>query len=134
MIKLNLRRSDWMGDWFVLEREVHDDGDYEMVAPDDISKDGRIMAASHMPSSRVGDADVEGTAEEWAGMLAALRGGGSYSAKRCAVRPVERRGAAVWSPRNSRELSVLDKETVDYLVPKIEATLAAWEASPKEEP
>ena len=51
----------------------------------------------------IGSACVEGHADEWRGMAEALRSGGSYHAKRCAVE-FEDGAALFWSPRNTTSI------------------------------
>ncbi len=74
----------------------------------------------------IGSACVEGHADEWKEMSKALRSGGSYSAKRCAVR-FEDGSALFWSPRNSasmRGAGRLPQSLAAQLADAIDAVLA----------
>ena len=82
-----LRQSDAMPGWYVIESNGDD----------------------------IGHVAVEGSAKDWRNLIAAMRDGAEYHAKRCAVRGQHELGGTgqtrvcFWSPRNStamREFAV----------------------------
>lgn len=110
--RLALVKSEWIDDWWLIERAEHDGRTWLEVDAD---------GDTHFRhSSRVGDADVEGTGEEMLALAQAIRARGSYSARRCAVAVDERRGhAAFGSPRNGRVDGVVSLASADALAEEI---------------
>lgn len=113
-IRMVIVKSDWMEDWWVLEREEHDGREwFERVGPN---------ASALRMSSRIGNADIEGTTREWKGIAAAIRARGSDHNKRCAV-SCEPEGVYLSSPRNSIEPTLVDYVSADLLADRIEESL-----------
>lgn len=113
-MKLTLRKSDAMDDWWVIERAEHDGRTWlQKVGP---------SAMELRASSRFSDADVEGAGIEMRGVALAIQTRGSFRAKRCAV---EVRGdlVAFSSPRNSREDGIVSLAEADELALLILATV-----------
>lgn len=114
-IKLTIRKSsdDW--DWYVIERAEHDGRTwFEPTGP---------RSMSLRCSSRISDADIEGTAEDMLEIAKAIRDRGQFSARRCAV-VVSGNEVEFWSPRNSRQPGVTDLAAADELAGLIEQRLA----------
>lgn len=114
-IRMLIVKSDWMEDWWILEREEHDGREwFERVGPN---------ATALCMSSRIGNADVEGSAREWKEIAAAIRARGGTSSKRCAAwcKP---EGVYLSSPRNSIEPTLVDYASADLLAERIEQALS----------
>jgi hypothetical protein len=79
-------------DWYVIERAEHDGRSW-------IEWDGE-SSGSLMLSSRIGNADIEGTHAEMTELAKGIREKRSVIFKRCAVEP-DAKGNILWSPRNS---------------------------------
>lgn len=92
MIQLVLRKSEWLDDWYVIEKADHN---------------GKVwleplehgFAFQH--AARFSDADVEGSREEMLDIAQAILDRGQASHKRCAVR-VNGDDVFFRSPRNSQ--------------------------------
>lgn len=80
-----------MEDWYIIEFAEHD-------GQSGIKWDGNL--GMFWASSRVSDADVEGTAIEMLAIAEAIEQGYSISFKRCAAQPQADGSVALWSPRN----------------------------------
>lgn len=94
---LACRKSDGMADWYVIERRDHDGRSWLAPVP------GIPGATQLCCSSRIGNADVEGTGDEMIAIAKAIKAGTAASFRWCAVsRPCD--GAVeLYSPRNSDE-------------------------------
>jgi hypothetical protein len=97
-MKLTLRKSDWLDDWYLIERAEHDGREWFEVDP------ARPNCAFLQRSARLGDADTEGTAAEMLAIAGAIETGGSAAFLRCAAERTET-GYLIGSPRNSSELT-----------------------------
>lgn len=91
-MKITLQKSDWLKDWYTIERAQHENRQW--LAP--LGGNG----FQFMDSGRISDACVEGTAEEMRAIAEAIKARGSASFKRCAVH-VKGEIAYFCSPRNS---------------------------------
>lgn len=91
-MKLTMRKSDHLGDWYIIERAEHDGREW-------LERTGPASMALRC-SSRFSDADVEGTAFEMLALARAIKQRRRERFKRCAVdatsEPVK-----FCSPRNS---------------------------------
>jgi hypothetical protein len=90
-VNLTLRKSDWLDDWYVIERAEHDGRTWLEPIPGGLA---------FMCSARLGDADIEGTAAEMLAIADAIETNRSVSFRRCAARR-EGTGYLLGSPRNS---------------------------------
>ena len=116
-MRLALRKSDALDDWYVIERADHDGR--EWMEP---FKAGGVAGAALHCSSRIEPStDVEGPAAEMRAIAAAIRAGGSIEFRRCAVRMG--RVVEFWSPRNSREPGIVPLADARELAAEIEAAL-----------
>lgn len=70
-------------------------------------------------STRLGNADVEGTSAEMLALAAAIRSGGMASFTRCAVKTTPD-GVEVHSPRNSLDEPLVTKRAAETLASAIE--------------
>lgn len=121
-MKLTIRKSEMLGDWYVIERAEHDGREWlETIGPN---------AQALRCSSRFSDADVEGTASDMLEIAAAIEKRGSFSAKRCAVLIVPATAfsmnatAEFWSPRNSRARGAVTLAEADELAALIRKEVA----------
>lgn len=114
-MKLTMRKSVYLNDWYVIERAEHDGRTW----PKPI--DGGFALCM---SSRFSDADVEGDADEMRGIAGAIESGGEYHAKRCAV---DATGdvAMFWSPRNSQKRGEVPMSDAVALAVEIRKAFAA---------
>lgn len=103
---LTLTASDPDFDWFLIERAEHEGRSWL-----EKSEHGY----SFMTSSRISDADVEGSFFEMQQLAAAIERRESYGAKRCAVE-VSGEWADFWSPRNSQRCGRVPLAVADALV------------------
>jgi hypothetical protein len=112
--KLNLVRSDGMGDWFTIERAEH--ANQHWMKP--IGNNSMAM----MYSGRISDACVEGTAEEMLEIGKAIEDRRYVSFKRCSV---DARGerALFNSPRNSLVTASVPMEFAGELAQQIKKEL-----------
>ncbi len=118
--ELTLKKSDNMGDWYTIERKVHDGKAWlEDVGPG---------VSRFMLSCRIGAADIEGTAAEMVAIARAIKSGQSAEFRRCAAyaRPG---GWALESPRNSEDATFVPAARCQALADEILAVLAQ-EATP----
>jgi len=119
--QLTLRKSEWLDDWYVIER-VHHDG-RTWLEP----MEGGGVAL--MCSSRLGNADIEGTSDHMRALAAAIDRHERESFKRCAVQPVEG-GWHIWSPRNSIDPSIISDAQAQQLAGEIRRVLAEMAIEP----
>ncbi len=92
-MKIVLKKSDWIDDWYTIERAFHDNRQWlERTGPNS----GQLVY-----SGRISDACVEGTEAEMLEIAKAIKARGAASFKRCAVR-VAGEFAHFRSPRNSQ--------------------------------
>lgn len=88
------RKSEHLDDWYVVERAEHDGHEwYEETEPGGFSL--------HL-SSRISNADVEGSGSEMLAIADAIDAESDLRFYRCAVR-VQHGRALLWSPRNSSQ-------------------------------
>lgn len=95
-MKLKLCKSDWLGDWFTIERAEHENKRWFEDVP------GMTNARAFQHSGRISDADVEGTLAEMVALAEAIETKGSKGFKRCAV-DARQEPVKFWSPRNTME-------------------------------
>ena len=89
---LVLQRVDSMTLWYTIDRAVH----ANVTGFRPIEGGGMELFCS----SRISDADIEGTLEEMLDLAKMIQKRGLYGARRCAVECKGDR-AELWSPRNS---------------------------------
>jgi len=103
-MKIILKKSDWLEDWYTVERAEHEGRQWlEPVGPNSMQ---------FMDSGRISDACVEGTAAEMVEIAKAIKARHWATFNRCAVR-VEGERAYFCSPRNSTrdaEVSLADAD------------------------
>ncbi len=110
-MKLTIKKSDWLDDWYVIERAEHDGCEwFEVTGPN---------SSSFNLSSRFSDACVEGTLAEMESIAAAIRGRTHESFRRCAVDATSS-PVAFWSPRNSQVNGEVKREEAEDLAGQIE--------------
>lgn len=80
------------------------------------------------PYRRINGADIEGTAEEWRAIAAAIDAGERAGFKRCAVNPYSDGHWDISSPRNSTNATVLTPSEAKALVVEIRRVLDTKEA------
>lgn len=86
------------GDWYVIERAEHDGRVWlEPIGPN---------ASALMCSSRIGNADIEGTYAEMVEIARAIKSGGCASFKRCRAETTPE-GVLLCSPRNSLKATLV---------------------------
>jgi hypothetical protein len=95
-IPLKFIKSDVLGDWWLIERADHDGS--EWFEPTE-------YGTAYRKSSRLGRADIEGSAYEMRAIASAIEAGVSEGFKRCAVEWLPD-GAVFSSPRNSNDDTV----------------------------
>lgn len=120
-MKLAFRKSEWLDNWWLIERAEHEHRQWDEERP----MAGGGVAIYYMDSSRVCDADVEGYAEEMLEIAEAIERRSRASSKRCAVEVMGDGSVHFWSPRNSQEHGVATLAEADELAALIRATLAA---------
>lgn len=92
-MKLTIRKSDDLGDWYVIERAEHDGRQWmESTGPN---------SATLRCSSRFSDADVEGYATEMLAIAVTIELRSRVLFRRCAV-DATTEPVRFWSPRNSQ--------------------------------
>lgn len=97
-VELTIRESEGLDNWYVIERKEHDGRAwFERTGPN---------SASFMLSSRIGNADVEGSLEEMLALAEAIKAGGERSFRRCAAVTVPD-GVLFYSPRNSMGVTMV---------------------------
>lgn len=109
-MKIVLRKSESLGDWYVIERAEHDGRTW-------FEPTGH-NTMTFMDSARISDACVEGSAAEMRQLAKAIKLRGSVSFKRCSVR-VSGGAAYFHSPRNStveEEVPIADADAFADLV------------------
>jgi len=112
-------------DWFVIERRVHDGRAwFERTGP---------HSSSLCLSSRIGNADIEGDAEEMLSIADAIKTRGAARHKRCAAKTTPD-GVELWSPRNSIGRTLVPLSVADALAEEITQKLATPERSKGGEP
>jgi len=114
-MKLTLKQSDNLADWYLIERAEHNHTAWFVPIEGG-------MAFQH--SGRISDADVEGTAAEMLAIADAIMARKeNCDAYRCAVdasvEPVR-----FWSPRNSQEVGKCSLMEADELAAEIRRVLA----------
>lgn len=92
-MKLTIRRVEWMGDWYVIERA---------------------------PAGRFSDADVEGTFDEMQAIADAIEQRSTIAFRRCAVSALKE-PVSFCSPRNSRRDGECSYEEAADLAEQIRA-------------
>lgn len=119
-MKLTLRKSECLDDWYVIERSEHDGRTwFEQV-------EGGV--SSVMKSARISDADVEGTAEEMLEIAAAIEQRGVKSFKRCAV-DARHPEVEFLSPRNSLKPGRASLADADELATEIRRVLGEYSSA-----
>lgn len=96
-VKLTVRKSEWLGDWYVIEREH---------------------------GFRFGDADPEGTGGEMEVVATAIETGKPVSFGRVAVSPTASGGVCLYNPRNSQTTPAINRESALHLAAEIRRVLA----------
>lgn len=89
-----MRKSDFLDDWYLIERTEHDKRQWM----EQIDTNAFALRCS----SRISDADIEGSASEMRAIAEAIEKREYVSFKRCAVDAREEL-VKFWSPRNSQE-------------------------------
>lgn len=114
-MKIVLVKSDWLDDWYTVERAEHEGRTW-------MEPTGH-NSMQFMDSGRISDACVEGTAEEMRGLAKAIKARDSASFKRCAVR-VDGELAYFCSPRNSTRDAEVPLADADEFADQTLAALA----------
>lgn len=110
-MKCTVNKSDNMGDWWTIDRAEHD-GRHWMERTE--------YGMALMCSSRLGNADIEGTAAEMLAIAAAIERGESESFRRCAAKHTAD-GYLMSSPRNSLEPTLITHDEAKELAADIRA-------------
>jgi hypothetical protein len=113
MAVLTLRHCEVLGDWYVIELAEHDGKQW-------LERTGQNISALRC-SSRLSDADIEGTAEQMLSIAEAIEARGSAHHRRCAVSVYGDR-VTLCSPRNSQRDGVCTLAEADALAALIRAT------------
>ncbi len=114
-MKLTLKKHDSMIDWYTIERAEHENEQWD----EPTEYGSRLMC-----SSRICDADVEGTGKEMLAVAKAIEDRSHVSFRRVSVDVLPYRGKVeFWSPRNSRESGFCTIEEADELVKIIRETV-----------
>ena len=114
-MKLTCVKSENIGDWYTIEKAEHEHRTW-------LEPMGHNAMALRC-SSRISDADVEGTREEMLGIADAIEKRElSESGYRCAVDARTER-VQFWSPRNSVRPGVVSLEEADELAAQIRRDL-----------
>lgn len=113
--ELTLETGECIDDWYIIEKAEHDGREWLEPFPG---------GASLMLSSRISDADIEGTGSQMLALAKAVLAGRAFHAKRCAAEPVENRWE-LWSPRNSQERGSVPDAVARRLAEKIVAYIGA---------
>lgn len=111
---LVIRKSEWLDDWYLIERAEHDGREW-------MEKVEGGMALRK--SSRISDADVEGSAAEMLAIADAIDKRTAFYAKRCAVNAEEDQ-VRFWSPRNSTRPGKSSRDAADALARLIRTVVA----------
>ncbi len=113
-MKIVLQKSDWLEDWYTVERAQHESRQW--LQP--MGQNG----FQFMYSGRISDACVEGTAEEMVALAQAIKARHWATFGRCAVR-VEGERAYFSSPRNSTRDGEVPLTDADEFADQVLATL-----------
>lgn len=97
-MKLTVKKSEHLDDWYLIERAEHDG----RIWTEEVEPDMHVLRCS----SRFSDADVEGHATEMLAIADAIEKRGEASFKRCAV-DARCEQVTFRSPRNSEEDGVV---------------------------
>lgn len=120
---LTMKKSEWLDDWYIIERAEHDGREW-------MERNGPNSSTLRC-SARFSDADVEGSAYEMLALAEAIEQRSRNSFKRCAVR-IEGERAYFCSPRNSQEDGEVSLAAADVLAAEIRATLQPASTSEKQ--
>jgi glycine/D-amino acid oxidase-like deaminating enzyme len=96
-VPLTVTKSDWLDDWYIIKRAKHDGRNWVE------RRDGH---GALMCSSRINNADIEGTRAEMLALAKAIKAGGSASFWRCGVTTTPD-GVLMCSPRNSTDSTLV---------------------------
>lgn len=108
-------KSDCGDDWYVIERALTFPRRTWVEPIPNI-----LNCFRYMDSARISDADVEGTKAEMLEIARAIKGHGSYGAKRCAVQvDLKENKVFLYSPRNSQEWGEITLEEAYRLADQI---------------
>ena len=113
-MKIKLVKSECLEDWFLIEKAKHENKEWIEKTGDD--------CYSFRCSSRISDADVEGTSAEMLAIAGAIKKRGAISFKRVAVNCVGDK-VELWSPRNSTKAGKVTLVEADELAKQIKAEL-----------
>ena len=108
-MKIKLVKSDWLDDWYIIEKVEHDNEEWFKKTE---------YGFALMCSSRISDADVEGSAAEMIEIAKAIIARSSVSFRRCAVYCDETH-AHFSSPRNSTKNGSVTLAEADALAVQI---------------
>lgn len=115
-MKMTLRKSNCIDDWYVIEKAEHDGKEWRERTSGNSS--------SFRSTARISDAEVEGTSAEMLAIADAIMGETACSFKRCAV--TCRDGYAyLWSPRNSQHPGKVSMEDGRDLAEQIYKVIGA---------
>lgn len=126
---LVVRRCGHLDDWFLIQRAEHEGRQWIQPVEPGVSR--------FMCSSRISDADVEGSWDEMRVIVQAIQERSGVAFKRCAVQ-VHGEDVWFWSPRNSRReaevsLAAADAMAAQFLAEFPERPKAAPEGEPQGE-
>lgn len=96
-MRLTIRQSEGMSDWFIIERAEHDGREWIEERQSYLG----MTCSAFMHSARFSDADVEGNRDEMLALARGIEARSDTHFKRCAVR-FEGDRVFFSSPRNSR--------------------------------
>ena len=109
-MKIVMKKSEWLDDWYLIVKAEHDRREWmERAGPN---------SSRFMCSERISDACVEGNAEEMICIAEAIKARTLCHFERCAV-AFWPDGVHFWSPRNSSEDGVVSIEEADELADQI---------------
>lgn len=112
-MKLKLIHQEDMGDWYTIERAIHDNRHWI-----ETKEEQDLKVHNCMYSGRICDADVEGTLQEMVDIAWAIKRRGEESHKRCSVKFIGD-GFEFDSPRNSQQTGFASIEEADDLAEQI---------------
>lgn len=115
-MKITLVKSDWIEDWYTIEKSEHENRQW-------FAKAG-ANTYSMCDSARISDACIEGTGAEMLEIARGIKNRTRTEFKRCAVEfyfPISDEGPYVhfWSPKNSRQDGVVSLAEADELADQI---------------
>ena len=113
-MRLTLRKSEFLDDWYVIERAEHEGEPWV--------EDHGDGTGSLRDPARFSDADVEGTAAEMCAIATAIEKRDHAAFRRCAV-STHSAGVSFWSPRNSQESGYVSLAEADELAALIRKEL-----------